>query len=91
MVTGYEMLGYDNSNFIPLSGSGLINILLAIGSMVVYGFIRYVCRQLYCYRFFRRVGIQFPKVNNYITLVRFFIEGYLELLFNALITGVSLS
>ena len=47
MVTGYQMLGYDESNFIPLSGSGLINILLAIVSMVIYNFIRFMCRQLY--------------------------------------------
>lgn len=91
MVAGYEMLGYDNSNFVPLSGSGLINILIAVVSIVIYNIARYICRTMYRYQIARKIGLGFPRVNHYITLVRFFIEGYLELFFNALISVISLS
>ena len=88
---GYSILGYDNSNFIPLSGSGLINIILAIVSMIIYNMVRYFCKKLYKFRIARKIGISFPKVNDFITLARFFIEGYLELLFSALISVISLT
>ena len=85
------MLGYDKSNFIPLSGSGLINILLAVVSMIVYNTIRFFCRQLYYFQIFRKIGLQFPRVNHFITLVMFFIKGYFELLFIANISVLSLT
>jgi hypothetical protein len=56
-TSGYDLLGYDEANFIPLSGSGLINILIAIVSMVFYNTIRWLCRRFHEYKFARRVGI----------------------------------
>ena len=52
----FEVLGYEGSNFIPLTGSAFINIAIAVFFIIIVLVGNYVCVKFYRYQFARWLG-----------------------------------
>ena len=59
----YELLGYDSSNFIPLSGSLVINIVIISVTAIVMLLLDRLLMVGYRFRCFRQAAIRLGKVS----------------------------
>ena len=55
-IEHFEVLGYEGSNFVPLTGSAFINIGLGVTTAILVSFIQYICRKLYKFERARIIG-----------------------------------
>lgn len=55
-IEHFEVLGYEGSNFVPLTGSAFINIGLGVITAILVSFIQYICRKLYKFERARNIG-----------------------------------
>ena len=55
-IEHFEVLGYEGSNFVPLTGSAFINIGLAVITAIILNFVQYICVKLYKYERARIIG-----------------------------------
>ena len=73
-----EDLGYEGANYMLLTGSLLINLIL----IILVAFKQYTClfcaKKLYRYERMRNYGIKYQRSNNFETLMDVFLSGYLE-------------
>jgi hypothetical protein len=74
-----------------LSGSMIINILLIILSGCSLKIMNFIAKKLYKYKFARIIGIFAQEGGIIHPFLRYFIEGYLELFFCAVIATSSLN
>ena len=81
----FENLGYEGTNVIELSGSGLISILICILSSISLIILGYLCTRLFKFAIVRYLAIKLPSNNPYTMILRIFIETYLEFMFSVLI------
>ena len=59
----YELLGYDSSNFIPLSGSLVINIVIIAVTAIFMLMLNQVFLRGYRFHCFRQAAIRLGKVS----------------------------
>ena len=52
----YEIMGYDSSNFIPLSGSLIINIVIMVGSVLAIMSLEKLFKWTYRFKYSRILG-----------------------------------
>ena len=52
----YEIMGYDASNFIPLSGSLVINIIIMVGTVLAIKSLEKVLKWTYRFKYSRILG-----------------------------------
>jgi len=81
----FEILGYQGANFITMSGSVLINILIPLVTYVL----QYILLKL-TYRFkevscMRKLGSKIQQISIASAIIPLFIAGYLEIMFCAII------
>lgn len=55
-IEHFEVLGYEGSNFVPLTGSAFINIGLAVLTVIMVRVGQAICRRLYKYEAMRKLG-----------------------------------
>ena len=54
----FEELGYEGANFVELTGSLIINIILGIIYGIVQSVLFYLAKKLYMYEFVREQGLK---------------------------------
>lgn len=82
-IKRFEILGFEGSNFICLTGSVLINAITAlISAFFIYFLQRCAMKNLRmaCGGIFVKM---IPKLSSFAGIQRIFIEGYLEILISA--------
>ena len=52
----YEIMGYDASNFVPLSGSLVINIIVMVGTVIAVKGFEYLLKKTYRFKCARLLG-----------------------------------
>ena len=80
----FEILGYQGANFITMSGSVLINILIPLVTYVL----QYILLKL-TYRFkevscMRKLGCKIQQISISSAIIPLFITSYLEIIFCAI-------
>lgn len=55
-IEHFEVLGYEGSNFVPLTGSAFINIGIGVIVAILVGFVQYICRKLFKFERARVIG-----------------------------------
>jgi hypothetical protein len=86
MNESFDLLGYSSLNFISLSGSLLINLIIGIVKSLLLVCIQKICVAYYENKLAEKIGknlLSFENIKS--TLLRLFIEGYLEINISCLI------
>ena len=78
-IEHFEVLGYEGANFIPITGSAIINIVLFVLIHVARETARYACRKLYKCECARRLGIKLESASLHSAILNFYLQSYLEL------------
>ena len=76
----FEDLGYEGANFVELTGSLVINLILIIGSRIFLFIALMIIKKFFShYQTGRRYGIQVQSMMEWSTLFEIYLQGYLEL------------
>lgn len=78
-IEHFEDLGYEGSNFVDLSGSLLINILITIVGSVSVKLVEKLCIYFYKHRRARMIGSRIQNENFLTAIVIAYMQGFLEL------------
>jgi hypothetical protein len=87
-IEHFEELGYGGANFVELSGSLLINILIVLVIQVSKKILEKVCQLLYKYKFARNIGSKIEGTNVMAALVVLYLQGFLESLICTIISNL---
>ena len=63
-IVHFETLGYEGSNFIEMTGSVLINILIAVVTAILVRFVNYSALKLKKYKLMRLLGAKLKLENT---------------------------
>ena len=86
----HEKLGYDSSNFIPLTGSLAINtIILVLTWLFMLIFIN-ITLHYRRFKLMRKIGVKVENQNIVMATMRLFFEQYIELSVSVAVTLVYL-
>ena len=81
----FEILGYEGANFITLTGSVLINILIPLCTFAAHFLLlklTYRFKEVSC---MRKIGSKIQKISIPAAILPLFIAGYLEIMVCAII------
>ena len=78
-IEHFEVLGYEGANFIPITGSAIVNIALLVLIHAGRETARCACRRLYKYECARRLGVKLESVSLHSAVLNFYLQSYLEM------------
>ena len=78
-IEHFEVLGYEGSNFVPLTGSALINIALAVILAILVQVGSYICVKLYRYQYARWLGCRLDSKTTQSSILTFYLQTFLEM------------
>ena len=81
----FETLGYEGSNFIMLSGSGLINLNICVLTCLIQLILIFACKKLFRFESMRLMAIKLSNDYPIAAIVRLFLTIYLEFMLSAFI------
>jgi len=81
----FEILGYEGANFITLSGSVLINILIPLVTYVFHFTLLKLTHRFKEVSCMRKLGSRIQQISISAAILPLFIAGYLEIMFCAII------
>ena len=83
-IDHFETLGYEGSNFIQMTGSVLINILIAAFTAIVVRIANYVALKLRAFKYMRILGSKLKFENTIGAILMIYLQGFLEMLICAI-------
>ena len=78
-IEHFEELGYEGANYVDMSGSLLINILITIVASVSVKVVEKLCIYFYKHRRARMIGSRLQNQNFLTAIVIAYMQGFLEL------------
>jgi hypothetical protein len=77
-IEHFEILGYEGANFVELSGSLLINIVLAFSFEIAVSIVERVCIHLHTNPIARRLGTKIDNSSFVAGIVIMYMQGFME-------------
>ena len=84
-IEHFETLGYENANFINMSGSLTINLLISISLSIFLKLLDMICVKLYKYKYARQLGSSIKQSNVLGAIVVIYLQGFMELLISVIL------
>jgi hypothetical protein len=83
-IEHFEILGYEGANFVELSGSLLINVVVAFAFEITVTVVEIVCIKYYTHKFARKLGSSINNSSFVAAIVIMYMQAFME----SLICGI---
>jgi hypothetical protein len=84
-IEHFETLGYEGANFVSMTGSLLINIVITIGLSLLLKITDFICQMLARFKYARKCGASIKHSNTTGAILTLYLQGFLEMLICALV------
>jgi hypothetical protein len=79
-IEQFESLGYEGANFVSMTGSLLINIIISVCLSIFLRFLDFCFKQWYRYKFARKFGSKIQHSSAIGGIITIYLQGFLEML-----------
>jgi hypothetical protein len=79
-IEHFETLGYVGANFVSMTGSLLINIIISVSLSIFLKFMDFCFRKCYKYKFARKYASKIQHSSAIGGIITIYLQGFLEML-----------